>query len=134
MTGAGARDAPRHDLPAIGDEPSESLLVLVVHEANLFQAQLAVLLLQTLAFTISRHFSSFSPSWRPERSPPLRSPPLEPRGGAPGNARCPPGSPGDCASRLAASAIPVAGAVLRPAPGCPSSDTPHTLLPAAGRC
>src|SRR5262245_61965551 len=41
MTRARARDATRDDLASIGDESAETLLVLVVDEPHLLEAQLA---------------------------------------------------------------------------------------------
>src|SRR5262249_15888444 len=45
---ARAGTAPRHDLPAVGDEPREALVLLVVDAPDLLQAQLAELPLQDL--------------------------------------------------------------------------------------
>src|SRR5262252_644024 len=83
-----ARARPGHaawnDLAAVGDEASQPLVVLVVDEADLLETQLAVLLLQPFAFTISRHDSSLGPGSRASRmSPPARPLPAT-RDGAPG--------------------------------------------------
>src|SRR5262245_28685101 len=55
VTRAGARHAPRHDLAAIRDEAAQALLVLVVDVPHLLQAELAVLLLESSAFSVLRH-------------------------------------------------------------------------------
>src|SRR5215831_13206751 len=52
---ARAGHAPRHDLAAVGHEAAQALLVLVVDERHLLETQLAVLLLDALAFTFFRH-------------------------------------------------------------------------------
>src|SRR5262249_46479074 len=69
MTRAGSGHAARNDLAAVGHEPAEPLLVLVVDEADLLEAELAILLLReafglalrlalgALAFAFSVSFS-----------------------------------------------------------------------------
>src|SRR5436309_172720 len=60
MSRAGSRHAPGHDLAAVRDEAPQPLLVLVVDEPHLLEAQLAVLLLESSTFTVLRHRVSLS--------------------------------------------------------------------------
>src|SRR5204863_1123309 len=115
---ARTRHAPRHDLPAVGHEPAETLLVLVIDERHLLQAQLAVLLLDALTLTLFRHFET-APLFRldprkprADRHEPRRAPS---RGSGP-TRRAPPASG---ASRLASSSTPASAIGLPPPPRCP---------------
>src|SRR5262249_15765367 len=67
---ARAGHAARHDLAAVGHEAAEALFVLVIDERHLLEAQLAVLLLETLAFAFFRHVDT---------APVLRLDPRKPR-------------------------------------------------------
>src|SRR5262249_40156847 len=121
---ARARHAPRHDLAAIGHEPPQALLVLVVDERDLLQAQLAVLLLDAFAFTLFRHCSN-APFLRLDPRTPQadrHAPRPEPSRGSGPIPRAPPASG---ASRRASSSTPASATVLPRPPRCPCAGTAH---------
>src|SRR5439155_15070500 len=55
VTGARARDPARHDLPAVGDEPREPPVILVIDPVHLVETELAELTSKRSRFAFASH-------------------------------------------------------------------------------